>query len=102
MATDDGLHHDDLDFLPEPPPVVALGLQILPECLKTPLVSLELPGLYVVLEGVALLVDRVVGQVDKLVSEISLVSVERLCGEPDQAILIEVEPGKKLDFILLS
>ena len=45
---------------------------------------LELCRVLILLELLAILVDRVVGQVDALVPQLLLPSVERLRGEPAQ------------------
>ena len=96
VGTDDGLHHDHLDLLPESRPVTASRLQVFPECAETPFVSLELTRVCVLLECLAVLVHGVVGEVDELVSQVGPAGVERLGSEPHQSIFVQIEPAGEM------
>ena len=76
---------------PDPGPLVPPGLQVPGEGLHAPLVAGELLRILVLHKLPRVLVDRVVGQVDELVVQVVLVDGERLCGEPDQAVVIQIE-----------
>ena len=86
--------HQVLDFLPDDRVVNPVGMEVSPQGLQGPLVSLLLLGLLVADVSGGLLVDAIVSQVSEQILHLRAFVGVFIRGEPHEPVIIEIQPQR--------